>query len=162
MHGKNDENLLKDWGVRLDKNMINVEGRILAAPPMAFGRGSQVPKDGQWAYDRGNGFVKPAVLRTWAVAVFASPNDVRLGDIDNFLGELGKSFSAHNMKFHWADSTDQMVVYAKNDNDFKGCLQAAKELALKVGLSAQPGGPQSNKREVDFILCILKVKSAVN
>lgn len=142
--------------------MVNVEGRILAAPPMAFGKGSQVPKDGQWAYDRGNGFVKPAVLRTWAVAVFGSPNDVRMGDIDNFLGELGKSFSAHNIKFHWADSTDKMVVYAKHENDFQGCLQAAKDLALEVGRSAPQGGPSSNKREVDFILCILKVRSTVS
>jgi hypothetical protein len=85
-----------------------------------------------------------------------------MGDIDNFLGELGKSFSAHNIKFHWADSTDKMVVYAKHENDFQGCLQAAKDLALEVGRSAPQGGPSSNKREVDFILSILKVRSTVS
>ncbi|MCO5608592.1 hypothetical protein L7F22_062805 [Adiantum nelumboides] len=62
--------LIKDFGVRIDKKMRNIPARLLDAPTLIFGESRQeTPKGGRWNLNN-KSLAKAATISTWAVLSF--------------------------------------------------------------------------------------------
>ena len=97
----NDPNLQK-FGVRVDTNMAVVEGRLIAAPKVQFGKGEAKPgTSGRWDL-KGKGFLttNTAPLKSWAVCAVASRRGGKPDKdaVQRFITEFVKGYQGHGGK----------------------------------------------------------------
>lgn len=98
--------VLRDYGLEVDPNMCKTQARILPAPQIQYGAGSQdakfVPRDGRWDL-RGKRFAdwgpissaNGGGLKGWGVMIFGNPRYVPESSVRAFFRELIKSINTH-------------------------------------------------------------------
>jgi eukaryotic translation initiation factor 2C len=99
--------LLRAYDMKVDRNMLKTQARILPTPKVEYGKGSQdyqfTPQGGRWDL-RGKKFFTwgpndpgkaGAGIKAWAVMVFGSPGRVPEASVKNFFRELVKSIGMH-------------------------------------------------------------------
>lgn len=62
------------WGLRADKKMISVPGRIVPAPILKYGNSREEPRDGAWNL-RGKTFCQGATINAWSGLLIQKAND---------------------------------------------------------------------------------------
>ncbi|KAJ3089055.1 Eukaryotic translation initiation factor 2C [Quaeritorhiza haematococci] len=116
LHGANDKQFLDAWGVKIADNMLQVDGRVLPPPRMSFsiqsqsGREVSLKEDGQWRLNQGQFYSNPGSLVAWSVAVFASPHQVPLHNLEGFLNGLGNSLQIYADVKRAAETTDLSLM----------------------------------------------------
>ena len=100
------DTLLRDYGLRVDPNMLKTAARILPTPQIQYGAGSQdqkfAPRDGRWDL-RGKRFAdwgpiaaaNGGGLKAWGVMVFGSPRYIPESGVKAFFRELIKAMNNH-------------------------------------------------------------------
>ncbi|CAA7049468.1 unnamed protein product [Microthlaspi erraticum] len=66
---------LAGCGISMEKQMTQIEGRVLAAPKLKFGKNvDDVPRNGRWNFNNKT-LYEPIAIRDWAVVNFSFPCD---------------------------------------------------------------------------------------
>ncbi|KAF9194167.1 hypothetical protein BGZ50_006646 [Haplosporangium sp. Z 11] len=86
-----DNEYLKDFGMKVAKEMVTIKAHVLPVPTISYHPGSRipnvVPRDGQWNM-RDKKLVRGATLGSWGVIIFTTERDVPLANAQNFIREL--------------------------------------------------------------------------
>lgn len=77
--------LNKEFGMKMDCQMVNVEGRVLPTPVLSLGgRDNQLtPKDGAWDM-RGKQFYNGVSIECWAIVLFLQEKFCRADFVRKF------------------------------------------------------------------------------
>jgi len=90
--------ILRRYGLTIDPNMIQTMARVLPAPKVVYGQGSQKnnfqPIDGRWDL-RGLKFVKPTVIKNWGIMVFARQRECDTACLQQFVRQFCSTWVAH-------------------------------------------------------------------
>jgi eukaryotic translation initiation factor 2C len=71
------EPLLRSCGISISSNFTQVEGRVLPAPKLKMGCGSETfPRNGRWNFNNKE-FVEPTKIQRWVVVNFSARCNVR-------------------------------------------------------------------------------------
>ncbi|ORY41928.1 Piwi-domain-containing protein [Rhizoclosmatium globosum] len=166
--------VLASWGVQIQPNMSIIEGRILQPPPLIFGPSNNpatnwqqviTPTDGTWRIGRNLRFAQPAILNTWAVAVFGDPHHFPLHTVSIFIKHILNACVGLGMEVSERNLGD-VVVYAPvppgggrmGSDTIEATLRLANERALRVsgvgggGFVARTGGYGGDMWEFDELL----------
>ncbi|KAF9957777.1 hypothetical protein BGZ65_001879 [Modicella reniformis] len=86
-----DNEYLKDFGVKVSPEMVTIKGRILPAPTIQYHPTSRdpsfIPRDGSWNL-MGKKVASGTVLGSWGVVVFGTERDVPASQVTYFIREL--------------------------------------------------------------------------
>lgn len=89
----NNDPYVKEFGLSISHSMVEVKGRILAAPKIQYGgrhhRQPTIPFQGVWDM-RGKQFHVGVEIRVWAIACFTPQRMCREDSIRNFTQQLQK------------------------------------------------------------------------
>lgn len=91
----NTDLYVKEFGLTISNNMMEVRGRVLPPPKLQYGGrvsslgGQALPNQGVWDM-RGKQFFMGVEIRVWAIACFAPQRTVREDALKNFTQQLQK------------------------------------------------------------------------
>lgn len=91
----NNDLYVKEFGLTISNNMMEVRGRVLPPPKLQYGGrvsslgGQALPNQGVWDM-RGKQFFMGVEIRVWAIACFAPQRTVREDALKNFTQQLQK------------------------------------------------------------------------
>ncbi|KAJ3172789.1 argonaute 1 [Irineochytrium annulatum] len=170
LHGYGDSDALESWGVRVNPEMSVIEARILTPPPLTFGAASELgpimtPVDGTWRIGRGLKFAMPAVLTTWAVAVFGDPAYFPLHTVGMFIKNVLTACVNLGMEISERNIAD-FIVYAPGrmgPETVEATLRAADERARSHHAVHQYGGMvgYAPPAVAQLVICIMAQKNTV-
>jgi hypothetical protein len=126
--------------------MSIIEGRILNPPPLVFGSNSDwqhviTPSDGTWRIGRGLRFAAPAVLTTWAVAVFGDPTYFPIHTVGMFVKNVLTACVNLGMEISERNIADYIVYAPRVGPDtVEMTLRMADERARSF-VPSMPGHP---------------------
>ncbi|KAI1319425.1 argonaute 1 [Mortierella claussenii] len=135
---------LKDFGMKISTEMATVQGRTLPAPVISYHPTSQganfTPMDGAWNL-RGKKVAMGATLGSWGVVVFATERDIPPPQLNGFIRELVVTCSDTGMNI---PNKSPPVVYANPHGNIENTLRQAWQRAGNA-VKSQP----------QLLLCIL-------
>lgn len=71
----NESNILKTFGIKIEKNFLNIDSRILDPPTIVYQNCSVTPSRGSWMDGRmASTFIVPENLKNWAILVIGRGN----------------------------------------------------------------------------------------
>ncbi|KAF0683138.1 Aste57867_24826 [Aphanomyces stellatus] len=121
------QNSLGAFGMSVDKQMLEVEGRVLDAPALLNGqKGVMTPPDGTWTL-KGKSFVGGRTLRSFAVLSLAPRESYR--DIDSFFEALVRQLSQCGMR---GPSQRVPIVQRDDESSLETWFARAVEAATDV------------------------------
>ena len=88
----NNDPYVKEFGLSINNNMMEVKGRVLMPPKLQYGgrtKQQAIPNQGVWDM-RGKQFHTGVEIRTWAIACFAPQRTCREDSLRNFTQQLQK------------------------------------------------------------------------
>ncbi|XP_035828092.1 protein argonaute-2 isoform X7 [Aplysia californica] len=86
----NADPYLQTFGISINTQMMDVQGRVLTAPKLQYGgrtKAQAIPNQGVWDM-RGKQFYQGIEIRVWAIACFAPQRTVREDALRNFTQQL--------------------------------------------------------------------------
>jgi len=86
----NADPYLQTFGISINTQMMDVQGRVLTAPKLQYGgrtKAQAIPNQGVWDM-RGKQFYQGIEIRVWAIACFAPQRTVREDALRNFTTNL--------------------------------------------------------------------------
>ncbi|KAJ3031946.1 UNVERIFIED_CONTAM: hypothetical protein HDU68_010026 [Siphonaria sp. JEL0065] len=140
--------------------MAIIEGRILSPPPLTFGPNNNpatayrqliTSTDGTWRIGRNLRFARPAILNTWAVALFGDPQHFPVHIVSAFVKNILGACCGLGMEVSERNLAD-VVVYApmpasngggpgRMGNDtIEATFRVANERALRGAVAMDGGG----------------------
>ncbi|KAG0342673.1 Eukaryotic translation initiation factor 2C [Podila horticola] len=134
-----DNEYLKDVGVTISEDMVQIPARVLPPPTVCYRPDSQQPSftplDGTWNLN-GRKFVQGAKLQSWGVVVFGTERDCGRHAVASFVRELVTCCTEVGMNIM---TRDPPITYANPRSDIEGALklvyvQAGKAAQLKPQL----------------------------
>ncbi|KAG1714628.1 Protein argonaute-2 [Nymphon striatum] len=90
--GFNEDPYIKEFGLAISQNMMEVRGRVLPPPKLQYGgrtKQQAIPNQGVWDM-RGKQFHTGVEIRVWAIACFAPQRTCREDALRNFTQQLQK------------------------------------------------------------------------
>lgn len=135
------EPLLRSCGISISSNFTQVEGRVLPAPKLKMGCGSETfPRNGRWNFNNKE-FVEPTKIQRWVVVNFSARCNVRqvVDDLIKIGGSKGIEIASPFQVFEEGNQFRRAPPMIRVENMFK-------DIQSKL-----PGVPQ-------FILCVLPDK----
>ncbi|KAK0537016.1 Protein argonaute [Tilletia horrida] len=129
---------LNAWQMSIDRQMLGLRGRVLPAPGIVYGPGSQgaMPANGTWNLARARFVVPGRALTTWAIINFTRiPAHAIQSFTSNLVREMENlGMTVNNRQPFYADG-------GKDINQIKRVLHEAGRSAFKQaqGLAAQRG-----------------------
>ncbi|KAG0370845.1 Piwi domain-containing protein [Gamsiella multidivaricata] len=140
----NNNEYLKDWGMKISNEMTQVKGRMLAPPIISYHPSSQdanfKPRDGAWNL-LGKKVAQGATLGSWGVVVFATERDVSQAQVNGFVRELVVTCTDTGMNI---PNKSPPILYANPHGNIENSLRQAWQRA-----------GQAVKSQPQLILCIL-------
>ncbi|KAJ3084786.1 argonaute 1 [Rhizoclosmatium hyalinum] len=128
------DSLMKAWGVNLQPQMKQIEGRILPQP-VVTGSAEVRPQNG--AYDLSK-FFRPAKLEFWSVAVFGDTRNMQFDAVAEFLGRLFTECMNRGMYVSKRDFKD--VIVAQQRRGVEETLLEANRKAIEASQKVLPPG----------------------
>ncbi|KAF9359202.1 Eukaryotic translation initiation factor 2C [Mortierella sp. AD094] len=120
-----DNEFIKDFGMKISNEMATIKARILQAPTISYHATSRdanfVPRNGSWNL-RDKKVAQGAVLGSWGVIVFGSEREASESQIRNFIRELGISFVETGMN---VANKFPPIAYANPQGNIEGSLKNA-------------------------------------
>ncbi|KND03587.1 uncharacterized protein SPPG_01063 [Spizellomyces punctatus DAOM BR117] len=172
-----DAALFAAWGVQLEPQMVEIEGRILPPPQLSFqplpqpllpgqpNLASQtsnligIPEFGAWKMERTRKFAAGASLRFWSVAVFGDEKDVPIETVQAFVLMLIHAMEDKGMEVY---NHRPEIVYGPARSEVAATLTLAEEKAREnPEAGARVLGGLSGHAEVQLVLCIISQKHTV-
>ncbi|KAI8602860.1 Piwi domain-containing protein [Dissophora ornata] len=121
---------LKDFGMKISNEMATVKGRVLDAPTIHYHPSSKdanfVPRDGAWNL-MGKKVAQGTTLNSWGVIVFSNENAVPMAQVKGFVRELVNTCTDTGMNI--PNKTPQ-ILYANPHGDIERSLN---QLFQRVG-----------------------------
>ncbi|KAJ3410228.1 Eukaryotic translation initiation factor 2C, partial [Chytridiales sp. JEL 0842] len=146
-----DSNLLSQWGVSIQPQMKEVEGRVLPDPILS-GAGNVDFKAANGVFDytkvRAN-FFKSVSVVCWSVAVFADERRLPYDAVCKFMSDLFRACQQKGMKVD-ARPFEDVVVYRERYS-IEETLQEANIRALRN----TPNAVESGKKVAQLVFCIM-------
>ncbi|EWC45585.1 hypothetical protein DRE_05443 [Drechslerella stenobrocha 248] len=144
-----DDPVLQKYGLTINPNMIQTSARVLDAPKICYGVGSQdatfAPRDGRWDL-RGKKFARTTTLKSWAIGIAAQPRRVPLEVVRNFVRQFVVSFVQHGGT---VETKEPPIIHMDPGKDMH---QSCHELYTAAG--------NASKARPQIIFFILTAKSA--
>ncbi|KAG0005891.1 Eukaryotic translation initiation factor 2C [Entomortierella chlamydospora] len=120
-----DNEFIKDFGMKISNEMATIRARILQAPTISYHGSSReanfVPRNGSWNL-RDKKVAMGAVLGSWGVIVFGSEREAPESQIRNFIRELGISFVETGMN---VANKSPPFMYANPQGNIESSLKNA-------------------------------------
>ncbi|KFH71161.1 hypothetical protein MVEG_04007 [Podila verticillata NRRL 6337] len=139
-----DNEYIKDFGMKIAKEMAMVNARILPPPTISYHPTSKmanfVPRDGAWNL-KDKRVASGATLGSWGVVVFGTERDLPMTFTNGFIRELIVTCTATGMNI---PNKQPPISYANPHGDIEAILKAAW---LKAGNAV--------KSQPQLLLCIL-------
>lgn len=139
-----DNEYLKDVGMTISEDMIQITARVLLAPTVCYRPDSQqpnvAPQDGTWNL-KGRKFVQAAKLESWGVVLFGTERDCARHTVASFVRELTISCTDVGMNIV---NRDPRITYANPQGDIETTLRL---LYLQAGNAVQ--------QKPQLLVCIL-------
>ncbi|KAL1225888.1 Protein argonaute 4 [Cardamine amara subsp. amara] len=135
------EPLLRSCGISISSDFTQVEGRVLPAPKLKMGCGSEIfPRNGRWNFNNKQ-FVDPTKIERWVVVNFSARCNVRqlVDDLIKIADSKGIQISPPFQVFEEGNQFRRSAPLARVEKMFE-------DIQSKL-----PGVPQ-------FILCLLPEK----
>ncbi|KAF3906153.1 hypothetical protein ABW20_dc0100583 [Dactylellina cionopaga] len=144
-----EDPVLQKYGLTISPSMIQTQARILEAPKICYGVGSQeatfAPRDGRWDL-RGKKFARTTTLKSWAIGIAAQPRRVPLEVVKNFVRQFILSFVQHGGS---VETKEPPIIYLDPGKDMH---TSCHEIYVAAG-NASRAKPQ-------IVFFILTAKSA--
>uniref|UniRef100_A0A7N0RIH9 Argonaute 4 n=1 Tax=Kalanchoe fedtschenkoi TaxID=63787 RepID=A0A7N0RIH9_KALFE len=136
-----DDQMLSVSGIKIQKQMNKVDGRVLGAPKLKVGNNEDcIPQNGRWSM-RNKAFLSPARIELWAVVNFSAPCDT--SHISRELINCGIKKGVHIERPHTLIEEDQLS---------KRCSSIVRvDRMIEKIIGKLPRAPQ-------FLLCVLPEK----
>ncbi|KAJ3410229.1 Eukaryotic translation initiation factor 2C [Chytridiales sp. JEL 0842] len=146
-----DSNLLSQWGVSIQPQMKEVEGRVLPDPVLSGAGNSEFrAANGVFDYTKVKAnFFKAVPVICWSVAVFADERRLPYDAVCRFMSDLFRACAQKGMHVEpkpWED----VVVYRERYS-VEDTLQEANMRALRNTPKAQ----ESGKKVAQMVFCIM-------
>ncbi|RUP47040.1 Piwi domain-containing protein [Jimgerdemannia flammicorona] len=125
----NDE--MKAFGVRMGRNMVSIQARVLPEPFLQYGKSSVKPSGGTWNM-ASKKFFNPAMLSNWVVLSFVDERNLPFEEVNHFVGQLVKEGANLGMKIA-TESTANTWLSIRNASAQGDIAQAISE-AVKPNL----------------------------
>ncbi|GAV71984.1 PAZ domain-containing protein/Piwi domain-containing protein/DUF1785 domain-containing protein [Cephalotus follicularis] len=133
-----DDPVLKECGVSIEKQLTQVEGRILEAPKLKVGNGEDcIPRNGRWNFNNKT-LLEPTRIERWAVVNFSARCDTSY--ISRELINCGRKKGIHIERPHTLIEEDPQ---SRRASPLVRVERMFEQIRAKL-----PGPP-------DFILCVL-------
>lgn len=133
-----DDPFLVACGISIEKQLIQINGRVLEAPKLKVGNGEEVtPCDGRWNFKNKHLF-NPARIERWAVVNFSASCDT--SHLSRELISCGRSKGIHFERPHTLIEEDPQYRRA-------GAVVRVEQMFEEI-IARLPGHP-------DFLLCVL-------
>lgn len=126
---------LKQFGFEVDKQMVQVKGKVINPPKLGYSKGTCVAQGGTWD-NRGKQFFNPMHIQRWAILMFPPQNRCQSGDVKAFCDSMIKIGADNGMRI----AQPGFVKYCR-EGEIDGLIN---ELKAKI-----QGGP------IDLVYCIL-------
>ncbi|KAL9682899.1 hypothetical protein QQ045_014710 [Rhodiola kirilowii] len=136
-----DDPMLSVSGIKIEKQMNKVDGRVLDAPKLKVGNNEDcIPQNGRWNM-RNKAFLSPARIELWAVVNFSAPCDT--SHISRELINCGIKKGVHIERPH---------TLIEEDQQSKRCSPVVRvDRMIEKIVGKLPRAPQ-------FLLCVLPEK----
>ncbi|KAF9951047.1 eukaryotic translation initiation factor 2C, 2 [Mortierella alpina] len=135
---------LKDFGMRISKEMITINARVLPAPQVSYHPSSReaniTPRDGSWNL-KDKKVTAGATLGSWGVLVFAREQECPDQQVKRFIRELIVVCTDTGMQI---PNKQPPIAYANPHSDVEGAL---KKIWMEAGNSV--------KSMPQLLVCIL-------
>ncbi|GLT94085.1 hypothetical protein SLE2022_118450 [Rubroshorea leprosula] len=138
-HGYNEDPVLAACGISIEKQLTQVEGRILETPKLKVGRNEDcIPHNGRWNFNN-KMFLNPTKIETWGVVNFSARCDMSF--ISRELINCGRNKGIH---------IERPQTLVEEDQQFRRATPVARVERMFEQLKSKfkEGPPQ-------FILCVL-------
>ncbi|CAG8473234.1 3079_t:CDS:10 [Ambispora leptoticha] len=141
----------RDWGLRVSRQMKQVEARVLPAPRLAYHPSGKeanfVPQMGAWQLGPGKKMLVGATLESWSVLIFANQHSIRQQMVDEFIRELANTLSENG-----ANIVDRQPPSRYTNPN--GNIEESIRIAFQAAKNHYKKAPQ-------LILCILQSKTQI-
>ncbi|EDO38583.1 predicted protein, partial [Nematostella vectensis] len=98
-----DQYLKNEYGMRINKQMVAIEGRVLPAPELTLGGNPQgsalTPSDGAWDM-RGKSFFEARTVEVWALVCFSHPKWCPKEKLEGFARQMGNVCRSEGMRMN--------------------------------------------------------------
>ncbi|XP_009769203.1 protein argonaute 16 [Nicotiana sylvestris] len=133
-----DDPLLATCGVSIEKQLIQINGRVLEAPKLKAGNGEEVvPRNGRWNFNNKH-LLTPARIERWAVVNFSARCDT--SHLSRELISCGRTKGIHFERPH-------TLIEEDPQNRRAGPVIRVEKMFEEI-IARLPGPP-------DFLLCVL-------